>query len=158
MPVLWDLEVGSFNPGQQVEKCIELAVRYGLMAIIVEAVSYQATLCFWMEEAKRRYGLAGLRILEIYPGMNQKNARIINMLKQLTAPSRILLVHPQVKSQVTHQIVHFNPMNFRNADDILDLMGYFYPAISQFGLMLLRPFEVSHEVHASFSDTLEMSF
>lgn len=158
VPVLWDLEVGSFNPGQQVEKCIELAVRYGLMAIIVEAVSYQATLCYWMEEAKRRYGLTGLRILEIYPGMNQKNARIINMLKQLTAPSRILLVHPQVKTQVTHQIVHFNPIKFRNADDILDLMGYFYPAIAQFSLLLLRPFEVEHKVSASFSDTLEMSF
>jgi hypothetical protein len=157
-PVLWDLAVGAFNPKQQIEKTIELAVRYGLMAILVEAVAYQATLAFWISEAKQRYGLSGLRVLEIYPGMNNKNSRIINALKLLISEGRQLQVHPRCKSQVIHQIVHWNPIRSRNIDDILDLLAYAYPAIQQFGIMLLKPFEVTTVSAASFADTLEINF
>lgn len=157
-PVLWDLAVGAFNPKQQIEKTIEFAVKYGLMAILVESVAYQATLAFWITEAKQRYGLSGLRVLEIYPGMNTKNSRIINALKLLISDGKQLQVHPRVKSQVIHQIVHWNPIRTRNQDDILDLLAYAYPAIQQFGIMLLKPFEVNIVTSASFADTLELSF
>jgi hypothetical protein len=158
-PVLWEIDVGAYNPKQQIEKSIEMAVRNGVMAIIVESVAYQQTLCFWMEEAKRRYGLTGLRILEIYPGTTLKTSRIINALKMLTADGRQLQLHPRVKSVVVHQIVHFNPLRTRNVDDALDLLAYGHPAMQQFGMQLLRPFEISdYATTASFSDTLELAF
>jgi hypothetical protein len=158
-PVLWDLQIGAFNPKQQIEKCIEMAVQYKVMVILVESVAYQATLVFWMEEAKRRYGLSGLRILEIYPGTNTKNSRIINALKMLTAEAKPLQLHPRVKSQVVHQIVHWNPIRTRNQDDILDLLAYAYPAIQQFGMLLLKPFEMTYQDStASFGETLEIAF
>ena len=157
-PVLRKLRVGAFNPKQQVEESIAMAVEMGVMAILVESVAYQATLAFWIEEAKRRYGMTGLRVLEIYPGANQKNARILNMLKQLVTPEPQIYIHPDVKAQVVHQIVHFNPLRTRNADDILDLIAYFYPAIAQFGIQLLKPFELRIEAGSSFGDTLETAF
>lgn len=157
-PVLWEVAVGAFNPKQQIEKAIEMAVRYGLMAILVEAVAYQATLVFWINEAKQRYGLSGLRVLEIYPGINNKNSRIINALKLLTAEARPLQIHARTKAQVLHQIVHWNPIKTKNVDDVLDLLAYAYPAIQQFGIMLLKPFEISNNSTASFADTLEIAF
>jgi hypothetical protein len=157
-PILWDLAVDSFNPKQQIEKSIEFAVRYGLMAILVESVAYQATLVFWINEAKQRYGLTGLRVLEIYPGINTKNSRIINALKLLTTPARLLQIHLRIKSQVLHQIVHWNPLRTINTDDVLDLLAYAYPSMQQFGMQLLRPFELREVSVASFGSDLEIAF
>lgn len=157
-PVFWDLDVGAFNPKQQIEKSIQMAVKYGLMVILVESVAYQATLIFWMNEAKQRYGLHGLRILEIYPGISGKNARIINALKLLVAKDKPCFVHERVKSRLIHQIVHWNPLKSHNADDILDQLAYEYPAIQQYGLALLRPFELVVTSQASFTDDLELAF
>lgn len=157
-PVLWDLAVDAFNPAQQVEECIKFAVKYGVMAILVESVAYQATLCFWIDEAKRRYGLHGIRVLEIYPGTSMKNSRIINALKMLTAEAKTLQLHPRIKSQVIHQIVHWNPLRTRNTDDILDLLSYGYPAIAQYGMQLLRPFELTEVSKATHADDLELAF
>lgn len=157
-PVFWDLEVGAFNPKEQIEKSIQLAIKYKLMVILVESVAYQATLVFWMNEARQRYGLTGLRILEIYPGTVGKNARILNGLKLLVAPDKPCFIHERVKSRVVHQIVHFNPIKDRNVDDILEQVAYQYPAIQQFGIALLRPFEIEQTGSASFSDELEIAF
>ena len=157
-PVLWELSVGAFNPKEQITECLRLAMKHGLMAIVIESVAYQATLAFWMAEAKQRHGLHSLRILEIYPGMNAKNSRIITMLKQLTAPRPDVWLHPLVRTQVVYQIVHWNPLKTKNVDDILDLLAYCYPTIQQFGMLLLRPFAVDVSATASFADTLELGF
>ena len=157
-PVLWDLETGAYNPKEQIEKCIAFAVKYGLMAILVEAVAYQATLVFWMQEAKQRYGLTSLRILEIYPGSTMKNSRIITALKLLVSPGRQLQVHLRVKARLVHQIVHWNPLKTKNVDDALDIVAYCYPALQQFGMQLFRPFELTEVSTASFADSLDLSF
>lgn len=157
-PVLWDVKSDSFNPKQQIEESIRMAVQWGVMVILVEAVAYQATLVFWMEEAKRRYGMAGLRIFEIYPGIEAKTSRILNSLKMLTAPKPQLKLHPRVKSQTVHQIVHYNPLKRNNADDILDILAYGYPALKQFGVALLRPFEQVETTSAAFAEDLEIAF
>lgn len=157
-PVLWDVSVDAFNPKQQIEEALRLCVKWGVMCILVEAVAYQATLVFWINEAKLRYGLSGIRVLEIYPGMNTKNSRIINALKLLTAPAATLMLHPRVKSTVLHQIVHWNPFRKHNVDDILDLLAYGYPAIQQFGMTLLRPFELRDTPRVTLTEDLELNF
>ena len=157
-PVFWDLKVETLNPKQQIEESIKMAVKYGLMVILVESVAYQATLVFWMNEAKQRYGLHGLRILEIYPGIVHKSSRIINWLKLLVAPTAPCLLHPRVKAQVIHQIVHWNPIKSNNVDDVLDQGAYQFPAIQQYGIALLKPFEVQELNKASFGEELETEF
>ena len=157
-PVLRDLTVGALDPKKQVDKCLEFCMKYGLMAILVEAVAYQATLAFWINYAKQQYGMHGVRVLEIYPGANTKNSRIINALKLLTAEQSTLQIHPEIKSQVVHQIVHWNPLRNRNQDDILDILAYAYPAIHEFGMQLLRPFEINDLTQSAFAEDLQLAF
>lgn len=158
-PVLWELCVGAFDPKEQIQNSMMLAMKYGLMAILVESVAYQATLVYWMNEAKARHGLTGLRVLEIYPGTTTKNARILNALKQLTSADKSLQITQRCKSQVINQVVHFNPIKTRNFDDILDLLAYPYQAIQMYGMLLFKPFALPQQASdAAFSDTLQIAF
>ena len=157
-PVYWDLELGAFDPEAQIRKCFEMAIKYGVMAVLVESVAYQATLAFWMNKYKVQYGLHGLKILEIYPGIAAKTSRIITWLKQLVAPSQPCYLHSRVKARVVYQIVHYNPAKMKNVDDALDQGAYEFPAIAQFGAALTRPFEAHDTVKAAFGDELETSF
>lgn len=158
-PMLAELTVGKLDPKQTIVEAFKLLMKYQLMAIVVEAVAYQATLGFWLEEAKKRHGLTGCRILEVYPAAKgSKNTGIITALKQLTAAEPSLRISAKVRSQVVHQIIHFNPLKTNNKDDILDLLAYAYPVVQQFGALLLKPWAAAPSVEASFSDSLELSF
>lgn len=158
-PVLWDLSVDKYSPLQTIAEAFRLAMTWNIGCIIVEGVAYQSTLCFWMDHFKLRHGLHGMKVLEIYPGAGTKNARIIAALKLLISERRDLQLHPRVKSITLHQIVHFNPMKTNNKDDVLDLLAAVHKAMQQFGVALLRPFEMQAETTAaSTSDTLELGF
>lgn len=159
VPVIRKIVVDAFNPQQQIEKSFELAAEFGLMAILVEGTAYQATLVFWMDMYKKQRGLYGLRVFEIYPGVAAKTTRIINMLKSVTAGSKQLLIHPDVKSLFIHQVTHWNPLRTKNVDEALDIAAYAHPAITQFGTLLLRPFEMTtQDSGSSFADTLQLAF
>ena len=158
-PVLWDLKVGALNPKEQILWSLKFAVQYGIGIILVESVAYQATLCFWMKYFMEQRGIKGIRVGEIYPGMNMKNSRIISMLKDLTAPEPQCMLHERVKTQFVYQVTHFNPVRTRNEDDILDLLAYGRQAIVQFGSQLLLPIEANQEVvEATSTETFESAF
>ncbi len=158
VPVVRKVLIDSFNPQQQIEKSFELAAEFGLMVILVESTAYQATLVFWMDLFKRQRGLHGLRVLEIYPGVAAKITRIINMLKTVTAESKQLFIHPDVKSLFVHQVTHWNPLKTKNVDEVLDIAAYAQPAIAQFGVALLRPFEITVQSTSSFAEDLQLAF
>lgn len=157
-PVVREVLIDAFNPQQQIENCFNLAAKYNLPAILVEAVAYQSTLVFWMDMYKKQRGMHGVRVFEIYPGVSAKITRILNMLKTITAPGRNLMIHQDVKAQFVHQVSHWNPLRTKNVDEVLDIAAYCEPAIAQFGPALLRPFEAEHVGSSSFADTLELAF
>jgi hypothetical protein len=158
-PVLRELSVGKFNPGICCNEAIRLAARYGLTAIVVEAVGYQASLCFWMNQRLLQLGLTNIKILEISPEGQQKNPRIIAMLKQLTAEKERIWIHPCVRAFVTHQITYFDPMKINNKDDVLDILAYLYKVIAKYGHQLLKPLDMAfQEVEAAFSEDLQLGF
>ena len=158
-PVLWDLRVGKFNEQQKVDTCIELAMQYKLQTIIVEAVAYQESLCFWIDMRKMQFGLTALQVCTINPGGQHKNSRIIAMTKQLTAKKARLWVHPQVRSAAVHQLIYWNPLKAKNKDDILDLLAYAYKVIAENGVALLNPFEMMETGNtSSFSEELAITF
>ena len=128
-PVLTKLQVGKFNPGQTVDESIKMAASLGVRAIIVEAVAYQASLCYWLQLRITQLGLTGLNVLEINPQGQAKNSRIVGALKQLTATKERIWIAKAVRSLVVHQITYFDPLKPNNKDDILDLLGYSYPII-----------------------------
>lgn len=158
-PVLWDLRVDKYNPMQQILHSIELAVMHGIGIILVESVAYQATLCYWMNYFMLQRGVRGIRVGEIYPGMGNKNSRIISMLKDLTAPTPQAKLHPRVKTRFVHQVTQFNPVKQHNVDDILDLLAYGRQAIVQFGSQLLLPIEAVQEAAvATTTEDFESAF
>ena len=159
IPVLWDVKVDSFNPMQQVEESFKQAITWEVSSILVESVAYQATLAFWMNYFRMQRGIEGFSAKEIYPGVAQKNSRIIEMLKQLTASTPRLKIHPRVRTQFLHQVLHFNPVRTKNVDDILDLLAYAYPAMAQYGAALLR-FEQSANtvIAASHGSDMDLAF
>jgi hypothetical protein len=159
-PVLREVAVDAFNPAQQVDMCLKLCLKYGLTAILVESVAYQATLAFWIHQAKERHGMHAVQVHEIYPGTNTKNSRIINALKLLTSDGGHLSVHQEVYARIVHQITHWNPLRTKNVDDLLDILAYIYPAIQEFGLALQRPLSSGavEQVLAAFASDLSVAF
>jgi tRNA uridine 5-carbamoylmethylation protein Kti12 len=159
-PVLRELRTGRFNPAQQCDESIKLAAKYGLSAIVVEDVAYQATLLFWMEQRLKQLGIAGIKILPINPEREKKVSRIKDMLKQLTSKEGRVWVHKEVRSAVVHQVTYFDPMRpNQNKDDILDIMAYMYKVISKYRWDIQLALDMTLQaVESSFSDNLLTEF
>lgn len=159
-PCLRELAVGKFTPKQTIQQAIALALKYEIPAIIVESVAYQATLCFWFTETLAQLGIAGINALEIYPGRNAKNSRILSGFKQLVSGE--VLLHADVRSQVTYQITHWNPLKTDNKDDILDIVAYMQQCVKQFNVQLVRILSAQGGFddlpEAGFSDQLPPAF
>jgi hypothetical protein len=100
----------------------------------VEAVAYQHALLYWAGHVMQQYQIEGIQFVDIYPGANSKNYRINTMIRSLSAGEIVL--HPSVRSQVTHQISNWNPMKRDNVDDILDLLCYAPKVVEIYGFIL----------------------
>lgn len=158
-PVLWELDTGKFDPGEQCRRAIKLAMKYGFTAIIVEDVAYQSTLIYWMTQILAQLRLTNIKVLPINPRGVSKNYRIIEMLKQLVAQKGRVWVHKDCRSVVVHQITYFDPTKTNNKDDILDIMAYMYPAMVQYPYDILLVLDLDADaVRASFSEDLALEF
>lgn len=158
-PVLRELAVGKFTPKQCVDTTIKFALKWQLLAIVVEAVAYQGTLGFWINEKKVELGLTPLRVLEVNPEGEQKNSRIIEGLKYLI--SRLhprILLHKTVRAQVQHQTIYWDPLRKQNKDDILDVIAYIWKVMKKHRHALLTWVYQVNAVESSFSDTLQIEF
>lgn len=138
--VLWDLEASRMNPMKCVQFTLEWCMKKNCRLIFVESVAYQSTLAFWFTFFIERLGIEGIQVVEIYPGRNSKNSRILTMFKQLAgAPDSKevleaeVLLHPRVRDRVFHQIRAFDPLRSDNTDDILDLLTYVTPILTKYG-------------------------
>jgi hypothetical protein len=156
-PVLRKLEVGKFNPAKCIEEMLKMAAAMRVTALVVEAVAYQATLGFWITFFCNKLGLTNIRVLEISPEGEQKNPRIIAMLKDLTAEKDRVLLHQEVRSQVTHQITYFDPLKTNNVDDILDVLAYARKVMARHGAQLMRYINVVEDDHDDH-EPLELDF
>lgn len=112
----------QLSPGNTILKTLLLALQTGTRLIGCEATAYQATLLYWFGEKCKEYHLDGFEFVELHTNSVSKNARIIDMLKQL--PTKEILLHGDVRSHVVKQIVNWNPMKRDNVDGTLDLLAY----------------------------------
>ena len=111
--------------------------------MVIESVAYQYSLKYWTEQIFTQLGLHGIQVIDIYPGAVSKNSRILAMFKQLV-PSTLdssssvpdLLIHPEVKAQVTTRIVQFNPLTRNNTDNVLDLLTYAPRVVNEYGNLI----------------------
>lgn len=142
-PVLRKLIEASLSPGDTIRESIKMALSIGASLIIIEGVAYQYSLKYWFETIITQMGIYGLQVIDIYPGGNSKNSRILAMFKQLV-PSAVdkinsepdIILHPEVKALVTSCIQAFNPLRTDNTDNILDLLTYAPRVLEQFGHMI----------------------
>lgn len=114
----------QLSPGNTIRKALLMALQNNCRVIAVESVGYQSTLLYWFNEIATKLEITGFYFVEVYPGAISKNARIINMTKQLTAQPIELLIHDECRSRVMHQISNWNPLKRQNVDNTLDLLTY----------------------------------
>lgn len=121
------------SPGNTIREALLLALQTGTKLIAIESVAYQHTLLFWFEEVCKQLQITGIQCVDIYPGVKSKNYRISNMCKELSAGEIVL--HPDVRSVVAHQIANWNPMKKQNQDDILDILTYAPKVLQTYGAL-----------------------
>jgi hypothetical protein len=133
-PVLHQLKVGKFSPGECIQHTLIMALSFGIKIVVVESNAYQFTYLYWWNFVCRQMNIDGIDCLELYSGAFSKNSRIKTMFPRLLKGE--LLLHPTVRPIVIHQIVHWNPLRTANVDDILDILAYCYKAIELYGPMM----------------------
>lgn len=122
VPVLDDLIEERLSPGNIIREALKMAMRKGTSLIVVEANAYQHSLLYWFEQISIQLGITGIQFVPIYSGSLSKNTRIVTMFKQLTSGE--ILLHPNVRAKVLHQVTQFKPLQRNNVDGILDLLTY----------------------------------
>ena len=142
-PVLRKLTESRLSPGDTIREAIKIALSINASLMVIESVAYQYSLKYWTEQIFTQLGLHGIQVIDIYPGAVSKNSRILAMFKQLV-PSTLdssasipdLLIHPEVKAQVTTRIVQFNPLTRNNTDNVLDLLTYAPRVVNEYGNLI----------------------
>lgn len=155
-PVLREVIEGSLSPGDTIRTAYRMAFRWHASLIVVEAQAYQYSLLYWFEQISQQLGITGIEVIDIYAGQSSKNSRILKSFLQLVPsfdkkssddnfkgienekeshPPEILL-HPEVRAAVFHQITGFNPLRRDNTDGLLDLITYIPRVIAEFGHMI----------------------
>lgn len=130
-PVLRKLKCDRYSPGKTIQKALTLALRHNIRCICVESNAYQYTFLYWFDFICKQLEIRGIELCELYAPAFAKNAKIKQMLPQLLSGD--IMLHPDVRSAVVTQIIHWNPLKQQNIDDILDLLSYCYKSIEQHG-------------------------
>jgi hypothetical protein len=131
VPVLRHLTNERLSPGESIRKSLEYCLTYGANVVAIESVAYQSTLAYWFQFICQQMGIIGIEAVEIYPGGQSKNTRILNMLKSYMQGD--IYVHPSCQPTVHLQITQFNPIKKDNIDDVLDLLWYAPKVIEMYG-------------------------
>lgn len=156
LPYLTELAIGKFNPAETIKQTLQLAMRLQIRAIFIESVAYQSTLAFWFQHYCNEWGVEGINVYEIYP-RGAKNSRIITALKDLQAGK--ILTTQSTRNKVVNQITQFDPLKTTNKDDILDVVAYIYPTMSEhLPAMECIVWQEASTVPASHSDDLLLGF
>lgn len=144
-PVCRRVKEGRFSPGDTIRYAYEWCFTYGATLVAVESNAYQYSLLYWFQFIGAQLGVAGIECVPVYSGSLTKNTRILNMFKELLSSE--LLIHPEAKSQVWHQISSFNPLRRDNTDGILDCLTYAVRVISEFGQYIAALTSLGEQEH-----------
>ncbi len=87
--------------------------------------------------------IVGIELVEIYPGGNNKNARILNMFKAYKAGE--IFVADSCRAAVFTEILQFNPIKRDNIDNILDLLTYAPKVLNEFASYVVASNELVHQ-------------
>lgn len=134
VPGLKEVIEEQLSPGNTILRVLLLALKTGTRLIGCEATAYQASLLYWFNEKCKDYNLTGFEFVEVHTNAVSKNARIIDMLKQL--PTGEILIHGDVRNHVVNQIVNWNPLKRDNTDGVLDLLAYCIQMMDKYSYLM----------------------
>jgi hypothetical protein len=159
-PLLRALSVGKYSPLETIHIALKYAFTLGIKLIAVESNSYQFTLLYWFDFVMQQLQASGIDFVELYAGQMTKNAKIKEMLASLLKGE--ILLHPEVRSLVVNQIVHWNPLRTNNNDDILDLLAWIHKCIALYGTQMEIQGSVDVKLDltppAAHNEELELTF
>lgn len=131
-PVAAQIESAIMNPGATIRTALQLALVNRISLIIVEDVAYQSSLLYWFEVISKELEIRGIQFVPINPKRKSKNARIMQMFKQLKAGE--LFFTPDCASRIKAEAQAWNPLKKDNVDNILDNLAYAEQAIDMYGM------------------------
>lgn len=135
-PVMVDLDAGKFSPMATIRKAITFALKYNCRLVVIESVAYQSTLKYWFDYICVQMGIIGIEAVEIFPGGNSKNSRILTMFKAYSKGE--IFVADKCRALVHNEIRQFNPLRRDNIDNILDLLTYAPKILTEFPELVLN--------------------
>jgi hypothetical protein len=145
-PVLRKLRSDRLSPVDTIRTAIKFCLENNCRLVAIESVAYQATLLYWFKFICEQMGIIGIQCVEIYPGGNSKNSRILQMFKDYQAGD--IVIHGDLRAEVHAQMVTFNPMKLDNSDDILDLLCYAPRVQAEFGQYVVSIGEIRELEHS----------
>lgn len=129
-PVMMEVHAGKYSPGETIKIALQLCLKRNCRLVCIEAVAYQSTLAYWFDFICVQMGITGIDAMEIFPGGNSKNSRILTMFKAYSAGE--IFIHDSAKALAHTEIRQFNPLRRDNTDNILDLLTYAPKVMLQF--------------------------
>jgi hypothetical protein len=159
VPVFRESKTGKFSPLETINHALSLCFKYKLRAIGVESNAYQFTLLFWFSQVCLQRGITGIELCELHTYAYSKNSRIKAVLPKLLRSE--ILLHPEVRSSVVFQIIHWNPLSIDNADDILDTLTFIEEMLqsySQFCVDMNWIDQESQNVRSLSEDEMSLAF
>ena len=121
-PIAMHLEGGVWNPEEIIIRTFELVLEHQCSLVGVEATAYQQTLCFWMEQYKKKLGMHGLHVVELSAGNRSKESRLRAFTSELL--KKTYGMFPSVRK--IYQFFAFKYLlgQPKNKDDYLDSPAY----------------------------------
>lgn len=150
-PHIAHLEELKVNPHALMMAAIQIALKFGLRAICIEANSSQEYLRLWFISVVAQLQITGMHILPLDPRGVSKAARIRAAIK-LWLDDKVS-TEPTCRTKLVYQLAQWNPMKANPVDDLLDVLAYSTTIQLEYPDEIMRVIDVTaHEV----SDDIEL--
>lgn len=118
------LEAALMDPRQTIITALRMAERVQAPLIFVEAVAYQASLCFWGQEVLKELHLDHLyTFVPLQAGKASKLARIRAWVGELLG-GQYCITDQETKQKILYQALVFDARKTDNRDDLLDTAAF----------------------------------
>lgn len=120
LPYVVDGISERIKPKELLGQIIELVVRWDIKLVGIESVAFQSTLVAQLQERLTEKSIWDVQVVELYPGRQNKNARIKSWVQMVNA--NVYRVATQHILNLLHwELGFFDMLSTENKDDFLDV-------------------------------------
>jgi len=141
------IKASVMNPGECIQRALDMAAELKCSHIFVESVAYQQSLKWHLEEALRVGSNLNVKVYEVKPSRRNKTSRIRAWIKTILEGSYSLA--PRVRNTVMFQALAFKVERTDNKDDILDACAYGLDVRNDYQDLVVDRYDDSCDNHAN---------